>query len=325
MATLQLVYVHGAGPQKPAADLKNELDQIVFGHKMTTTLVAYYANVRWPAAGGPAIGGRVAAGGRPTGRAARDKAISTASSRRVPPKVAAEAIVAATLAGGARSRSTAGRASGRAVGRAPSGPTAKEARDAVKLVEKLYAYADRVAERSASGRQVAGITFPDWIFRRVVGRFASDVVDYLYGGFTEQMRAPVRQTLLTGSPPGVIVAHSLGTIIVYDVLSEPAFSGLDVKLLVTAGCPLGIGNVQNRLRDAAGRPNPVPSAVKAWVNFGDRFDPVALDATLRDEFSPPKNFATDEEVNNPAKNNHDLTGYLAIEVIRSSIVAAAGQ
>jgi hypothetical protein len=198
--------------------------------------------------------------------------------------------------------------------------------EARKLVEQLYRYADRVAERSATpGRLVGGISFPDPIFRRVVGRFASDVIDYLYGDYTERMRAPVRQSLLNGPAPGVIVAHSLGTIILYDVLSERAFSGFNVALLVTVGCPLGIGNVQDRLRDRAGRPNPVPGAVKAWANFADRWDPVALDRTLRDEFSPPTNFAKDESVNNPAGNNHDLTGYLSIGVVRSSIVAAVGQ
>ncbi len=38
----------------------------------------------------------------------------------------------------------------------------------------------------------------------------------------------------------------------------------------------------------------------------------------------PKNFAKDEEVNNPARNNHDLTGYLPIEIVRSAIVLAVG-
>ena len=323
MAAKPLVYVHGAGPQKPAGELRDELDQIVFGGKMTTTRVAHYANVRWPVAA--PIGGRVPAGVGPSRQAAREKAISSAAKPHVSPKDAADKIVAATLAPGSRTGPTAGRTSGTAAGKASTSPTTADAREAAKLVEKLYREADRVAARSKSGRQVGGITFPDWVFRRVIGQFASDVVDYLYGEFTERMRAPVRKALVNGPAPGVLVAHSLGTIILYDVLSEPAFAGFDVQQLVTVGCPLGIGNVQNRLRDSAGRPNPVPGAVKAWTNFADRFDPVALDATLRDEFTPPKNFATDEEVNNPAKNNHDLTGYLAIEVVRSSIVAAVGQ
>jgi hypothetical protein len=137
------------------------------------------------------------------------------------------------------------------------------------------------------------------------------------------MREPVRRVLLQDPPPKVIVAHSLGTIILYDVLSEPALAGLKVDLLVTVGCPLGIGNVQDRLRDRAGRPNPVPKPLAAWSNFADRFDPVALEATLRDEFTP-KDFAKDAEVNNPARNNHDLDGYLSVGLVHATITGAAG-
>ena len=168
------------------------------------------------------------------------------------------------------------------------------------------------------------MTFPDPIFRFIVGKLASDVIDYLYGPWTEAMRAPVRQALLRSPRPKVIVAHSLGTVITYDVLSEPVFAGFRVDLLVTVGSPLGIGNIQQRLRDGAGRPNPVPKPVRAWSNFADRFDPVALEATLRDEFDPPKDFAKDTSVNNAARNNHDLPGYLSVGVVRQTIADAAG-
>ena len=94
-------------------------------------------------------------------------------------------------------------------------------------------------------------------------------------------------------------------------------------MLFTLGSPLGIGNVQRRLRDGAGRPNPVPTCLTAWSNFSDRFDPVALEAILRDQFEPPKHVPRDEEVNNQARNNHDLTGYLRIPLIAQAIAAAA--
>ena len=292
MAAKPLVYVHGAGVQKRPRDLKDELDLVIFGGPMPSSRVAHYSDVRWPPAG--PVGGRRS--GAATDRAARDRAVRAAAKPQVTPKDAASEIVAATLAAGRRARgpSASGRA-GAAAAREPAGPSATETAAARRLVEQLYRSADRVGERSAAPTPpVAGVTFPDFIFRRVVGAFASDVVDYLYGDFAERMRAPVRQALLIGPPPNVIVAHSLGTIITYDVLSEPAFSGFNVELLVTVGSPLGIGNVQARLRNRAGRPNPVPSAVRAWLNFADQFDPVALDRTLRNEFSPPKDFATDE-------------------------------
>ena len=171
-------------------------------------------------------------------------------------------------------------------------------------------------DRSAllGGRLGVGLS-PEPLFRKIVAFFASDVIDYLYGGFAEAMRAPVRAALLADPAPTVIVAHSLGTIITYDVLSEPGFKDRPKALLVTVGSPLGIDNVQSRLRDRAGWPNPVPKSIRAWSNFADRFDPVALDATLRDAFDPPKSFATDTRVDNRRAVNHDLIGYLEIGVV----------
>ena len=314
MASSPLVYVHGAGPQLPAAALKDEADRLVFGSQMPSTRVAYYAGVRWP----PATGGGSAAAPQRSNRRRRVIAIRSSMQPGVSAEAAAAQVVAATL--------SSPRPAGRGAAAAAPPPSPAEVAQATRLVEELYREADRIASRSPTRRRgtALGPTFPDPIFRFIVGKFASDVVDYLYGPFTDAMRAPVRAALLASPSPKVIVAHSLGTIITYDVLSEPALQGLEVDLLVTVGSPLGIGNVQNRLRDRAGRPNPVPKSLTAWSNFADRFDPVALEATLRDEFDPPKNFAADEEVNNQARNNHDLTGYLAIPIVRSLIVAAAG-
>ncbi len=313
MASKQVVYVHGAGPQKEPVAFKRDLDVHLFGRDMQGgTRLAYYADVRWPPRP-PA--GRGAAPDT-SGRGRRAAAIRTASTSPVSPKAAAASIVAATLV-------PVRRGPGRTA--APV-PPADDLNEAEKLVEQLYRRADRVASRSSFTRpgRALGPTFPDPIFRFIVGKFASDVIDYLYGPQKEAMRAPVRRVLLQNPPPKVIVAHSLGTIILYDVLSEAALAGLKVDVLVTIGCPLGIGNVQRRLRDQAGRPNPVPKPLAAWTNFADRFDPVALEATLRDEFDPPKNFATDHEVNNAARDNHELFGYLSIGLVRSAIVAAAG-
>jgi hypothetical protein len=232
--------------------------------------------------------------------------------------------VAARLAPGAEDDLAAAARPGtpRAGGR--GGPIPPDALEAQALTEQLFRRADRVAARSASPSNLAGVGFPDPIFRRVVGAFASDVVDYLWGGFAEAMRAPVRAAFLAGPPPEIVVCHSLGTIITYDVLSEPAFANLKIPLLVTLGSPLGIDNVQKKLRNGAGKPNPVPKSVTAWTNFNDRFDPVAIEQTLRDEFKPPLNLPRDVSVNNPARNNHDLSGYLPIPLVRTAITTAVG-
>ena len=312
-----LVYVHGAGPQDPPAALKHTLDGLLFGHDVATSRVAHYAAVRWRPDGGKLPVG---------GESRRRQAIRTAAAPGVSPRAAAKAIVAASMIspgppGGGRGRGAAPEPAGGSA--APRAPLPLEA---VQLVERLYRRADRIALRSPGPRRATtlGPTFWDWGFRLVVGRFASDVIDYLFGGWAERMRAPVRKALLDGPMPKAILAHSLGTIILYDVLTEPALAGFHDVDLITAGCPLGIGNVQDRLRDGAGRPNPVPKALAHWTNFADRFDPVALEATLRDEFDPPPNFAVDDAVNNPARYNHELTGYLQVPIVRSVIVAAVG-
>jgi hypothetical protein len=307
-----LVYVHGAGPQSPAAELKAQVDTLLFGNACSASRMAYYADVRWPPEAG-----RSGLSLALSSQRARRRAVRAAAQPHVSARAAATAIVATSFAQGRSGRER--RAGPAAQAAVPALP-----QDAVRLVERLYRNADRIARRSAAPRYSAGSSFPDPIFRLVVGWFAGDVIDYLFGGWAERMRAPVRRALQSGPPPEVILAHSLGTIVSYDVLTEPAFAGLDVKLLATVGCPLGIGNVQDRLRDGIGKPNPVPRPVKGWANFADRWDPVALDPTLRDAFEPPKDFASDEAVNNPAKNNHDLAGYLSVAIVRSTIVDATG-
>jgi hypothetical protein len=306
MAAQPLVYVHGAGPQDPPEKLKSTLDGLVFGRDTATTRVAYYANIRW----GP--DGRKREGLAPdrSTRAARKAAIVAAAAPDLSPEAAARAVVLATSAGGGAA----------GMGAAPdAGPPP----EAFELGEELYRSADRATAASGSRHPALalGPSFPDWGFRIVVGKFASDVIDYLYGDWAERMREPVRKVLREGPVPGANVAHSLGTIILYDILNEPAFAGFKDVRLITAGSPLGIGNVQVRLRDRKGRPNPVPKSLKSWANFADCWDPVAIDSTLTDEFQPV-DFAVDYGVDNPAKNNHDLTGYLGVTIVRETILKA---
>ncbi len=97
MASLPLVYVHGAGPQAPIADLKHETDLLIFGKDMPSTRVGYYANVRWPARRAAVRCGRRAHEPGP-----RSRAIRAAMAPEITAGAAASAIVAATLTAPAR-------------------------------------------------------------------------------------------------------------------------------------------------------------------------------------------------------------------------------
>ena len=248
MSPLPLVYVHGAGPQEPMKDFKHENDLLIFGKDMPTTRVGYYANVRWPAAGG---GAGVAAAAAGSSRPRRVRAIRAAMAPELSADAAAARIVAATL----KPPAGAGR------GAAAAGPavSAKDVDAATALVEELYREADRIANRSPRPKrrgQALNISFPDPIFRFVVGKFASDVIDYLYGPFKQAMRDPVKKALLATPAPKVVVAHSLGTIITYDVLTEPELAGLKIDVLFTLGCPLG--SATSRSSSAMAPASPIP-------------------------------------------------------------------
>ncbi len=112
----------------------------------------------------------------------------------------------------------------------------------------------------------------------------------------------------------MLVAHSMGSIIAYDVLRELGREDptLSVEHFVTIGSPLGLPHVKHMIL----KENPIirtPSIVKNWTNFADRRDPVALDIHLSDDYE--KNYAgvkvkDDLVMNDWGGLNHKSYGYL---------------
>jgi hypothetical protein len=117
--------------------------------------------------------------------------------------------------------------------------------------------------------------------------------------------------------PVVVVSHSLGTMIAYDVLSEPRFAARGVPLLVTLGAPLGYTEIQ----DVIARPLRIPVPVQLWANFADPLDVVTLDTTLADDFSGGSRII-DTQVDNLSSNNHDSGGYLRTPQVHSRMATA---
>ena len=90
----------------------------------------------------------------------------------------------------------------------------------------------------------------------------------------------------------MLIAHSMGSIIAYDVLRDIGRRDRDfpVHHLVTIGSPLGFPHVKGsvyRERGYSRIPVRTPTVVtERWVNYADRADPVAIDTHLRDDFGP---------------------------------------
>jgi len=155
------------------------------------------------------------------------------------------------------------------------------------------------------------------IFEQLVKVTFQDVHAYFFRGYAERMRAVVREALAGIDEPLVVVAHSLGTIIAYDVLREDASRRFEIPLFVTVGSPLAVQEIQ----DLVTGPLEVPAGVKAWLNASDFRDVVALDHDIRPEYAPPER-CTDVMVTNSSANHHGIREYLAAPAVRDTILAA---
>ena len=85
----------------------------------------------------------------------------------------------------------------------------------------------------------------------------------------------------------MLISHSMGTIIAYDVLREIGKENPSQRLahFVTIGSPLGLPHVTHKAREEW-RMLRTPSIVDRWTNFADRRDPVSFDVHLADDYDP---------------------------------------
>lgn len=102
----------------------------------------------------------------------------------------------------------------------------------------------------------------------------------------DKLRGLLRRRLLDHEGKRIMVlAHSMGSIIAYDVLRElgrqnPYFR---VSQLVTIGSPLGLPHVKWRIYQENDLVR-TPTIVDNWTNYADRRDPVAMDAFLASDY-----------------------------------------
>ncbi|QQQ78117.1 hypothetical protein IOD16_06475 [Saccharothrix sp. 6-C] len=135
-------------------------------------------------------------------------------------------------------------------------------------------------------------------FVKQVGRYFADVE--LRAG----VQAEVLSALKTG--PSVVVAHSLGSVVAYEILRDEP--GLRVDTLITVGSPLGLRVVRERLGIAADAAENWPPGVRRWVNVAATEDAVAVVKELKPFYGAE---IADEEVRNSRIKAHLAVRYLA--------------
>lgn len=118
--------------------------------------------------------------------------------------------------------------------------------------------------------------------------------------------------------PTVIVAHSLGTIVAYNILHRLEAQHPSNVKLVTVGSPLGIQAIRQRLEAGA----TFPRKAESWFNAFDTRDIVALNSLVGTSFfgSKPKKFSEYMKVDNFTENRHGIAGYLSDQKVAKSIM-----
>ena len=120
----------------------------------------------------------------------------------------------------------------------------------------------------------------------------------------------------------MLIAHSMGSIIAYDVLFSLQ-EEVEIDTFVTIGSPLGLPMVISKFFDehsiayTSKTRRKTPDNIKKWYNFADIDDGIAANDDLSDEFLPNKHgvLPIDKNIYNDYKNwatenAHKSFGYL---------------
>jgi hypothetical protein len=118
--------------------------------------------------------------------------------------------------------------------------------------------------------------------------------------------------------PAIVVAHSLGSVVAYNVLRSDRRE-LQVLLYLTLGCPLAIRAIRDQLR-----PLRFPSPVAFWYNAFDRRDVVALYPLDDRNFPVTPAVENYGNVNNHTDNRHGIVGYLDDPTVANHVLDALG-
>ena len=126
----------------------------------------------------------------------------------------------------------------------------------------------------------------------LVKTYFEDLFVYLsQGSEAEQIRRPLISLLRRHRRKRILlIAHSMGSVVAYDVLKRH-LPEVEVDTLITVGSPLGLPLFIHRNaslgRGGRGKKPRVPGAVKrAWHNFSDLHDPIAVNYGLADDYAP---------------------------------------
>ena len=137
-----------------------------------------------------------------------------------------------------------------------------------------------------------------------IDKFTRDVYVYLnYKAVRKAIDAIVSPHL---SNPCVVVGHSLGSVVGYNVLSKTPATVV-VQRYITVGSPLGLNAIKSKLDN----PLAMPPCARGWYNAMDDRDVVALYPLDSKNFFIDPEIENKIDVDNFTDNRHGIAGYLS--------------
>jgi len=155
---------------------------------------------------------------------------------------------------------------------------------------------------------------------KAIDNFTRDVWVYLtYPVVRDKIDRMVADRLTPGK--WVVVGHSLGTVVGYNVLRAAAGRGdVEIARYVTVGSPLGVRAIRRRLES----PLIMPGCVRDWYNAYDARDAVALYPLDAHNFPIHPPIENNGTVDNITDNRHGIVGYLNDVGVARKIAQALG-
>ncbi|MFZ1692800.1 MAG: hypothetical protein WAT74_06380 [Flavobacteriales bacterium] len=152
---------------------------------------------------------------------------------------------------------------------------------------------------------------------KAINAFTHDVYLYLtVPGIRRRIDAFIAENL--PKETCLVVSHSLGTVVAYNVLRNAAAPTASPRF-ITLGSPLGLRAVKTQLA----KPLRMPPNTNAWHNAYDDGDVVALQPLDRNNFDIDPAIVNHGKVKNHTDNQHGISGYLDDPLVAKWIHEAA--
>ena len=148
-----------------------------------------------------------------------------------------------------------------------------------------------------------------------------DVFQYLTNDITRAVIETGTASAIPENKEAVVVSHSLGTVVAYNVLRQNAKQrNWKVPLFVTLGSPLAVMVIKKKL--AGIKPLGFPANVVTWFNAMDKRDVVALYPLDNKNFPLTPAIDNKTDVHNGTSNAHGISGYLSDKEVAMKIYDA---